>query len=96
MQIDDTLLTRLEKLSFITVEESKREEIIAQLSGIVDFVENLSELDTEAVDDKFAMNDSGTPTRDDVPASDRSVNDSIIEHAPNAQDHFFIVPKIIE
>ena len=96
MQIDDALLQRLEKLSFLTIEAHKREEIIAQLSGIVDFVENLSELDTENVDDNFAMNDNGTPTRSDIPACERSINDSIIEHAPNAQDHFFIVPKIIE
>jgi len=96
MQIDDALLTRLEKLSFLTVDESKREEIIAQLSGIVDFVENLSELETDNVDDKFAMNDSGTPTREDTPACDVTVNDAILEHAPHSQDHFFIVPKIIE
>ena len=96
MQIDDALLKRLEKLSFLTVDESKREEIIAQLSGIVDFVDNLSELNTENVDDNFAMNDSGTPTRSDSASCDRSINDSIIEHAPNAQEHFFIVPKIIE
>jgi len=96
MQVDDALLQRLEKLSFITIEESKREEIIAQLSGIVGFVDNLSELDTENVDDKFSMNESATPMRSDTPACDVSINDDIIEHAPNSQDHFFIVPKIIE
>jgi len=96
MQVDDALLTRLEKLSFLTVDEDKRDEIIAQLSGIVDFVDNLSELDTDNVDDNFAMNDSGTPTREDTPACDTTISDEILEHAPNSQDHFFIVPKIIE
>ena len=96
MQVDDALLQRLEKLSFLTIEDEKREEVIAQLSGIVAFVDNLSELDTQNVDDKFAMNDSGTPTREDVAACDTKINDSIIENAPNAQDHLFIVPKIIE
>jgi len=96
MQVDDALLQRLEKLSFLTIEEEKREEIIAQLSGIVDFVENLSELDTENVDDKFAMNESATPTRIDTPNSNAEINESILDHAPHSQDHFFIVPKIIE
>ena len=96
MQVDDALLQRLEKLSFLTIEESKREEIIAQLSGIVDFVDNLSELDTENVDDNFAMNDSGTPTREDKAACNTAISDDILEHAPRSEEHFFIVPKIIE
>lgn len=96
MQVDDALLTRLEKLSFLTVDASKRAEIVAQLSGIVDFVDNLSELNTENVDDKFAMNESGTPIREDKSACDINVNDDILEHAPRSEEHFFIVPKIIE
>jgi len=96
MQVDDALLQRLEKLSFITVEESKREEIIAQLNGIVAFVDNLSELNTDNVDDNFAMNNSGTPTREDSTACDTTVSDSILENAPRSEEHFFIVPKIIE
>jgi len=96
MQVDDALLQRLEKLSFLTIEESKREEIIAQLSGIVTFVDNLSELDTDNIDDNFAMNDSGTPTREDIPACDSTINDNILENSPRSEEHFFIVPKIIE
>ena len=96
MQVDDALLQRLEKLSFLTIEESKREEIIAQLSGIVDFVDNLSELDTENIDDNFAMNESGTPTRQDTAACDTQISDLILENAPRAEEHFFVVPKIIE
>ncbi len=96
MQVDDALLKRLEKLSFLTIEDDKREEIIAQLSGIVDFVDNLSELDTENVDDNFAMNESGTPVRADTSACDSTINDDILKHAPRSEEHFFIVPKIIE
>jgi aspartyl-tRNA(Asn)/glutamyl-tRNA(Gln) amidotransferase subunit C len=96
MQVDDALLKRLEKLSFLTIEDDKREEIIAQLSGIVAFVDNLSELDTENVDDNFAMNANGTPLRDDKPFCDAAVNSAILEHAPQSEEHFFIVPKIIE
>ena len=96
MQVDDALLKRLEKLSFVTIEDEKREEIIAQLSGIVDFVDNLSELDTENIDDNFAMNESGTPTREDKSACDSDISNDILENAPRSEEHFFIVPKIIE
>ena len=96
MQVDDALLKRLEKLSFLTIEDDKREEIIAQLSGIVDFVDNLSELNTENIDDNFAMNESGTPTREDNAACDSGISNDILENAPRSEEHFFIVPKIIE
>lgn len=96
MQVDDALLTKLEKLSFLKVDENKREEIIEQLSEIVSFVDNLSELNTDSVDDKFAMNDNPTVVREDIANCDTKINDDIIKNAPNSADHFFIVPKIIE
>ncbi|HEX5328951.1 Asp-tRNA(Asn)/Glu-tRNA(Gln) amidotransferase subunit GatC [Sulfuricurvum sp.] len=96
MQIDETLLQRLEKLSFLEIPQEHREEMIAQLSEIVSFVDNLSELNTEGVDATFAMSDSATRLREDVGSVDRAINDDILSHAPHAQEHFFIVPKIIE
>ena len=96
MQVDDALLTKLEKLSFLKVSDDKREEIITQLSEIVNFVDNLSELNTDGVDDNFAMNDSSTFTREDKSSCDTNINDDILKNAPNSADHFFIVPKIIE
>lgn len=96
MQVDDALLTRLEKLSFLKVSDDKREEIIEQLSQIVSFVDNLSELNTEGVESSFAMSDAATPLRDDEASCDRKVNDAILSNAPKSADHFFVVPKIIE
>ena len=96
MQVDDALLTKLEKLSFLKVSDDKREEIIDQLSEIVSFVDNLSELNTDGVDDKFAMSDASTPLREDLASCDSKVNDDVIKNSPNSQDNFFIVPKIIE
>ena len=96
MQIDDALLTKLEKLSYLEIEEDKREEVIAQLSKIVSFVDNLSELDTTDMDPTFAMTDKGTRLREDSPLSSKEVSQSILSSAPLSEDNFFIVPKIIE
>ncbi len=96
MQVDDTLLNKLEKLSFLKVDDNKRDEIKEQLSEIVSFVDNLSSLDTDGVDDNFAMNANPTPLREDIPFCNTQINDDIIKHAPQSADHFFIVPKIIE
>lgn len=96
MQIDETLLQRLEKLSYLEIPQEHRAEMIAQLSEIVSFVDNLAELDTEGVNATFAMSDVSTRLREDTGSVDRNVNDDILAHAPHARDHFFIVPKIIE
>ena len=96
MQVDDALLSKLEKLSFLKVSDDKREDIKSQLSEIMSFVDNLSSLDTTGVDDNFAMSDMATPLREDKASCDTTVNDSIINNAPQSADHFFIVPKIIE
>ncbi|MGE4418572.1 MAG: Asp-tRNA(Asn)/Glu-tRNA(Gln) amidotransferase subunit GatC [Sulfurimonas sp.] len=96
MQVDNELLSRLEKLSFLKVSDEKREEIINQLSEIVSFVDNLSELNTESVDDKFAMNDEATLLREDTPYCNTDINESILKNAPLSDDNFFVVPKIIE
>lgn len=96
MQIDETLLQRLEKLSYLQIPQEHRQEMIAQLSEIVSFVDNLSELSTEGVDATFAMSDVSTRLREDVGTVDRAINDDILAHAPHSSEHFFIVPKIIE
>lgn len=96
MKIDETLLQRLEKLSYLQIPQEHRKEMIAQLSEIVSFVDNLSELSTEGVDATFAMSEVSTRLREDIGTVDRTVNDDILAHAPHSKEHFFIVPKIIE
>ena len=96
MQIDDALLIKLEKLSYLEIAEDKRQEIISQLSEIVSFVDNLSELDTTDLDPTFEMTDKGTRLRADEVASSKEVSESILTNAPASEDNFFIVPKIIE
>ncbi len=96
MKIDDELLTKLEKLSYLEIAPEKREEVIDQLSKIVSFVENLSELDTTDLDPTFGMTDKGTQLREDVSTSSKEISESILKNAPHSEENFFIVPKIIE
>jgi len=96
LQIDDALLKKLEKLSYLEIADDKREEIISQLSEIVSFVDNLSELDTTDIDPTFGMTDKGTTLREDAARSSKEISESILSNAPHSEDNFFIVPKIIE
>ena len=96
MQIDNTLLTKLEKLSHLRIDESKKEEVMGQLSDILGYIDNLNELDTENLSASFSTLDGGTPLREDSPREANEVAKDILAHAPQSRDDFFIVPAIIE
>ena len=96
MQIDDAVLAKLEKLSHLRVDESKKEEIKEQLTGILDYIENLNELDTDNLSGFFSTLDGGTSLREDVARDKHMIAEDILSHAPQSKDDFFIVPAIIE
>jgi aspartyl-tRNA(Asn)/glutamyl-tRNA(Gln) amidotransferase subunit C len=96
VNFDNTVLEKLEKLSHLRVEDSRKEEILGQLNEIVKYVENLSELDTSKLDSSFSTLDGGTPMREDTIQKDLKSSQSILEHSPQSEDNFFVVPAIIE
>lgn len=96
MKINEALLQKLESLSALEIDASKRIEMIAQLSEIVSFVENLNELDLQNEEATFTTVPGGTPLREDIASVNKEVIDTIFKHAPKSENGFFVVPKIIE
>jgi aspartyl-tRNA(Asn)/glutamyl-tRNA(Gln) amidotransferase subunit C len=96
MQIDDTVLAKLEKLSHLRIDDSKKEEVKEQLSGILSYIDNLNELNTESLSASFSSLDGGTPLRVDTPRDTNEIAKDILKNAPQSRDDFFIVPAIIE
>jgi len=96
MHIDDTVLAKLEKLSHLRIDESKKEEVKEQLSGILNYIENLNELDTDTLSASFSTLDGGTPLRVDEPREKNDIAENILKHAPKSADDFFVVPAIID
>jgi len=96
VQIDNTLLTKLEKLSHLRIDDSKKEEVMGQLTDILGYIGNLNELNTSTLSASFSTLEGGTPLREDRPREDNNIAKDILRHAPQAKDDFFIVPAIIE
>ncbi len=96
MQIDDKLLTKLEKLSALQIDTDRREEIVEELSKIVKFVEILNELDLKDEEATFTTLKGGTPFREDCPSGNPEVIQTILANAPRSENGYFVVPKIIE
>jgi len=93
MKIDETLVKRLETLSMVEIDD--KTAMAKDLAEIVEFVEMLNELDTSGIDATFSTLNNPTPLREDEPLKNEIIAE-ILDHAPNAKDGYFIVPKIIE
>jgi aspartyl-tRNA(Asn)/glutamyl-tRNA(Gln) amidotransferase subunit C len=96
MTVDDNLIAKLSKLSSLEIDESKKENLKAELADIINFVENLKEIDVSNIEATFSTIEGGTPLREDVSKQDLELSNHILKHAPKSEDGYFVVPKIIE
>ncbi|WP_120882111.1 Asp-tRNA(Asn)/Glu-tRNA(Gln) amidotransferase subunit GatC [Helicobacter pylori] len=93
MQIDDALLQRLEKLSMLEIKDEHKESVKGHLAEVLGFVENIFALETNDLktDTKLC-----TPLREDEPKGQPNIAKEILSQNKHSQDHYFVVPKIIE
>ncbi len=96
MTVDDNLIAKLSKLSSLDIDDSKKENLKTELADIINFIENLNEIDVSNIEATFNTVEGGTPLREDVAKQDLELSNHILKHAPKAEEGYFIVPKIIE
>ncbi len=96
MEIDNKLLTKLEKLSKLNIDESKRDEIMSDLTNIVNFIENLNELNLEDENSLYQSTKDTSRLRDDISSQNKTIVDEILKNSPKQEDRSFVVAKIIE
>lgn len=91
MQIDEKLLSKLEKLSALQIIKN-RNETIAQLSEIVNFVEKLNELDLNSQEITVSTIKGGAPLRIDE-IRNSNVIDEVLDCAPKNKNIFLLFLK---
>jgi aspartyl-tRNA(Asn)/glutamyl-tRNA(Gln) amidotransferase subunit C len=96
MEITNETIDKLAKLSSLEIDDSKKEHLKNELADIVNFVENLNEIDVSSVDATFTTITDGQPMREDVVTNDEKIAEHIMNHAPKTEDNSFVVPQIIE
>ena len=96
MTIDDTLINKLSKLSSLEIADDKKENLKTELAEIVEFVENLNDIDVSHVDATFTTVEGGASLREDVAITNNELSNHIMDHSPKSENGYFIVPKIIE
>lgn len=95
MQIDTALISRLEKLARLRLDDAERVKLTADLQRILDMVDKLRELDTEGVEPLVYLNDEEKILREDEIAN-QLTQEEALKNAPKNDGQFFRVPKMIE
>ncbi len=96
MTVDNKLISKLAKLSGLEITDERRESLKEELAEIINFVDNLKDIDVSHIDATFNTIEGGTPLREDIAKQDLEISEHILKHAPKSEDGYFIVPKIIE
>jgi aspartyl-tRNA(Asn)/glutamyl-tRNA(Gln) amidotransferase subunit C len=95
MSIDKDTARRVAHLARIEVGEDDLAPLAAELSGILDFMEQLAEVDVEGVEPMTSVTPMALKLRADV-VTDGGIVEKILANAPDAREGFFTVPKVVE
>ena len=95
MVVDEATVKRIARLARIKVTPEEAKSLEAELSGILDWVKLLDDVDTTGVEPMTRVVPISLKQRPDV-VTDGGIADAVTQNAPEAQDHFFVVPKVVE
>ena len=95
MSVDATTVRRIAHLARIAVADEEVEHLRGELNAILDFVEQLSEVEVDGVDPMTSVTPMAMKKRSDE-VTDGAIADDIVKNAPAREDHFFVVPKVVE
>lgn len=95
MSVDAETVRRIAHLARIAVAENEVEHLKGELNSILAFVEHLSEVDVAGVEPMTSVTPMEMKKRPDE-VTDGGIPDDIVRNAPATEDHFFVVPKVVE
>lgn len=95
MSVDPAIVRHIAKLARLEMSDAEVAATVPELNAILDWVEQLAEVDTSSVEPLTAVIDQKLRLRADV-IDDGDIRDAVLANAPNAQHGFFAVPKVIE
>jgi aspartyl-tRNA(Asn)/glutamyl-tRNA(Gln) amidotransferase subunit C len=95
MAIDAATVKKVARLASIRVAEERLAPLAVELSGILAWIEQLNEVDTEGVAPMASTEAVKLPMRDDV-VTDGGDPAVVLANAPKTERGFYVVPKVVE
>jgi len=98
MSLDAATVRRVATLARIRLEEPEVETLRSELNGILGWIEQLAEVDTEGVEPMAGGSPTGDPRmplREDT-VTDGGQAEAVLANAPDREGDWFGVPKVVE
>ena len=95
MSVDAATVRRIAQLARIAVTDAEVPHLQGELNAMLAFVEHLSEVNIEGVEPMTSVTPMEMKKRQDV-VDDGDIAADVFANAPAAENHFFLVPKVVE
>ena len=95
MALDEATVRNIAKLARIRVPEDEVLSLAKELSKILDWIEQLNEVDTSDVEAMTSVTEMIMPKREDR-ITDGQYPDKVLANAPDPQGLFYTVPKVVD
>lgn len=95
MTIDKETVEKVAHLARLELSETEKQDMIQDMSKILDFMAKLNELDTTGVAPLVYMTDGANVLREDV-VKQQITHQEALENAPKHDEDYFLVAKVIE
>ncbi len=95
MQINEKTVRKIAHLARIKVSDAEVKSLEGEMNSILDWVEQLNEVDTENVEPMTSAVDTVMKQREDE-VTDGGYAERIIRNAPMSEDNYFVVPTVVE
>jgi aspartyl-tRNA(Asn)/glutamyl-tRNA(Gln) amidotransferase subunit C len=95
MSVDKDTVRRIATLARLAVPEERLEPLAGELNGIFQWVEMLNEVDVAGVPAMTSVVAQKLKWREDK-VTDGGAAEALMANAPEREDTFFVVPKVVE
>lgn len=95
MSVDQDTVRRIAKLARLALEEERVVPMMNELNGILAWVEQLKEVDVRGVPPLTSVVAQRLKMREDIVTEGGNAG-ALMSNAPQAEDCFFVVPKVVE
>jgi aspartyl-tRNA(Asn)/glutamyl-tRNA(Gln) amidotransferase subunit C len=95
MSVDKTTVAKIARLARIHVPEDQQETLASDLNGILAWVAELDEVNTDGIEPLANVTGHALPMREDV-VTDGNRVEEVMANVPEAASGFFVVPKVVE
>jgi aspartyl-tRNA(Asn)/glutamyl-tRNA(Gln) amidotransferase subunit C len=95
MSVDADTVRRVAHLARLAVADDEVENLRGELNAILAFFDQLAEVNVDGIEPMTSATPMAMKMRTDA-VTDGGIPDAIIQNAPAHDDHFFVVPKVVE